>query len=64
MQICCMRQDNIHGATMLSCVFMQQVSSCMVGLTDYCREEFAKFRIFSKSAEIGQFSGEIGQFSE
>ena len=29
-------------------------------------EEFEKFRTFltSKSAEIGQFSGEIGQFSE
>ena len=34
-------------------------------LTDYCREEFWKFRTFltSKSAEIGQFSGKIGQFS-
>ena len=35
-------------------------------LTDYCREEFAKFITFltSKIAEIGQFSGEIGRFSE
>ena len=38
----------------------------MRSITDYCREEFAKFGTFfaSKSAEIGQFSGEIGQFSE
>ena len=34
-------------------------------LTEYCREEFKKFTTFlaSKSPEIGQFSGEIGQFS-
>ena len=37
-----------------------------LNLTDYCLEEFEKFRTFltKKSAEIGQFSGEIGQFSE
>ena len=35
-------------------------------LTEYCREEFEKFTTFltSKSAKFGQFSGEIGQFSE
>ena len=35
-------------------------------LTEYCREEFEKFTTFltSKSAKIGQFSGEIGQFSQ
>ena len=34
-------------------------------LTDDYREEFVKFLTFlpSKSADIGQFSGEIGQFS-
>ena len=35
-------------------------------LTEYCIEEFEKFTTFltSKSAEIGQFSCVIGQFSE
>ena len=34
-------------------------------LTEYCREELAKFTTFltSKSAEIDQFSVGIGQFS-
>ena len=35
-------------------------------LTEYCREEFEKFTTFltPKSAEIGQFSSVIGQFSK
>ena len=33
MQIC-MQQCSIHGATMLCCVFMQQVASCMMGLRE------------------------------
>ena len=37
---------------------------CQSRLTDYCREEFGKFRtlLTKKSAEIGQFSGEKGRF--
>ena len=42
-----------------------QLARCL-SLTEYCREEFEKFTTFltSKNAKIGQFSGEIGQFSE
>ena len=38
----------------------------MKSLTDYCREEFVKFRTYlnQQDAEIGQFSGQIGQISE
>ena len=44
---------------------LTELKFCL-SLAEYCREEFEKFTTFltSKSAEIGQFSGEIGQFSE
>ena len=34
-----------------------------IRINDYCREEFGKFWIFSKSTENGQFSWEIREFS-
>ena len=43
--------------------YYEQNFDCLI---EYCREEFEKFTTFltSKSAKIGKFSGEIGQFSE
>ena len=61
--------QNIQGKISITIDESTSISNkttLIIYLTVYCREEFEKLTTFltSKSAEIGQFSGEIGQFSE
>ena len=70
MQLCQSRLENQTDGNIPQFITLMLQEDSIHGdldrLTEYCREEFEKFTTFltSKSAEIGQFSGEIGQFSE